>query len=38
MYERGRGTKKDKATALKLYRQAKQLGMEAATAKIQRLD
>ena len=38
MYERGRGTNKDKATALKYYRQAKQLGMEAATAKIQRLD
>lgn len=38
MYERGRGTKKDKATALEFYRQAKLLGVEAATAKIERLD
>jgi len=38
MYERGRGTKKDKATALEFYRQAKLLGVEAASAKIDRLD
>ena len=38
MYERGRGTKKYKATALEFYRQAKLLGVEAASAKIDRLD
>jgi TPR repeat protein len=38
MYERGRGTKRDKTTALKFYRLAKQLGLEAASIKIQRLD
>jgi len=38
MYEKGRGTQKDKATALAFYRQAKLLGVQAATAKIERLD